>query len=160
MRVSLAAWLDPQFWRWAAWFWLNSLMPGWADFNHQSHRYCNRIKDKYLNTCFLLRLLALYSLKCQEEEEERLGEQISCGKTALETLRLLTSSKEKTSFLIFFLGCSPAPKRWPPSLSLIKLSSGRTPAIPSLLSRQKSAGPCVHQMISEIDPQDLTRFYV
>ena len=38
MRVSLAAWLDPQFWRWAAWFWLNSLMPGWADFNHQSHR--------------------------------------------------------------------------------------------------------------------------
>ena len=39
MRVSLAAWLDPQFWRWAAWFWLNSLMPGWADFNHQSHRY-------------------------------------------------------------------------------------------------------------------------
>ena len=39
MRVSLAAWLDPQFWRWAAWFWLNSLMPGWANFNHQSHRY-------------------------------------------------------------------------------------------------------------------------
>jgi len=82
MRVSLAAWLDPQFWRWAAWFWLNSLMPGWADFNHQSHR-----------------LLALYSLKCQEEEEERLGEQISCGKTALETLRLFTCPKEMAAFL-------------------------------------------------------------
>merc|ERR1711962_1584862 len=82
MRVSLAAWLDPQFWRWAAWFWLNILMPGWADFNHQSHR-----------------LLALYSLKCQEEEEERLGEQISCGKTAVETLRLFTCPKEMAAFL-------------------------------------------------------------
>ena len=113
-----------------------------------------------MTTCFSLRLLALYSLKCQEEEEERLGEQISCGKTALETLRLLTSSKERTSLLIFFPGCSPAPKKWPPSSSLIKLSSGRTPAIPSFLSRERSAGACVHQMISEIDPRDLTRFYV
>jgi len=82
MRVSLAAWLDPQFWRWAAWFWLHSLMPGWANFNHQSHR-----------------LLALYSLQCQEEEEMRLGDRISCGKTALETLRLFTCSKEMDAFL-------------------------------------------------------------
>ena len=45
------------------------------------------------------RLLALYSLQCQEEEEMRLGDQISCGKTALETLRLFTCSKEMDVFL-------------------------------------------------------------
>lgn len=48
---------------------------------------------------YLPRLLALYSLQCQEEEERRLGERISCGKTALETLRLFTCSKEMEAFL-------------------------------------------------------------
>ena len=28
IRVRLAAWLDPAFYRWAAWFWFNSLVPG------------------------------------------------------------------------------------------------------------------------------------
>ena len=45
------------------------------------------------------RLLALYSLQCQEEEEMRLGDRISCGKTALETLRLFTCAKEMDAFL-------------------------------------------------------------
>ena len=113
MRVSLAAWLDPQFWRWAAWFWLNSLMPGWADFNHQSHRCIfastrnNSISIDLLAVRFkpvscplhLPRLLALYSLQCQEEEERRLGDRISCGKTAVETLRLFTCQTEMDAFL-------------------------------------------------------------
>ena len=38
MVVGLAAWLDPAFYRWAAWFWLNSLAPGWAETNHEACR--------------------------------------------------------------------------------------------------------------------------
>ena len=44
-------------------------------------------------------MLALYSLQCQEEEERRLGDSISCGKTAVETLRLFTCQKEMEAFL-------------------------------------------------------------
>ena len=47
----------------------------------------------------LPRLLALYSLQCQEEEERRLGDRISCGKTAVETLRLFTCQTEMDAFL-------------------------------------------------------------
>merc|ERR1712215_398290 len=34
MRISLQAWTDLRFYRWAAWFWFNSLVPGRAKQNH------------------------------------------------------------------------------------------------------------------------------
>merc|ERR1712215_275570 len=38
MKVGMDAWLDLDFYRWAGWFWMNSLVPGRADYNHESQR--------------------------------------------------------------------------------------------------------------------------
>jgi len=82
MKVSLSAWLDPRFWRFGVWFWCNSLVPGYQEYNHQSHR-----------------LLALYSLQCQEAEEDELKDRVACNKTAQGTLKLFHDKKEMEEFL-------------------------------------------------------------
>ena len=38
VRLSWRALTDVKFWVWSAWFWYNSLVPGRAEYNHQSCR--------------------------------------------------------------------------------------------------------------------------
>ena len=38
VRLSWRAVTDVKFWVWSAWFWYNSLVPGRAEYNHQSCR--------------------------------------------------------------------------------------------------------------------------
>ena len=82
--VGRGAWLSPYFWRWAAWFWLHSLMPGWADYNHQSHR-----------------LLAQFSLECRQRQLEKYPHQLgpALNQTATDTIKLFHDNKELETFL-------------------------------------------------------------
>lgn len=38
LKIGLSAFTDPNFYRWGAWYWFNCLMPGRADYNHESCR--------------------------------------------------------------------------------------------------------------------------
>ena len=66
--MGLAAWLDPAFYRWAAWFWLNSLAPGWAETNHEACRQLawlsmqcrHQIYSSYIYLAFILMPTTLY----------------------------------------------------------------------------------------------------
>ena len=38
IKLGLSAITDLNFYRWSAWFWFNSLLPGRAEYNHESCR--------------------------------------------------------------------------------------------------------------------------
>lgn len=82
MKVGLNAWLDPNFYKWAAWFWWNSLVPGLASYNHESQRQ-----------------LAWYSLRCMEEEMAEMGDEVEMNKTAVDTIKLFHDQGEMDDFL-------------------------------------------------------------
>lgn len=82
IKISLAAWTDLAFYKWAFWFWFNSLFPGRAAYNHESQRQ-----------------LAHYSLLCMEDEEKTFGDKLSLNKTATDTLKLFHNEKDMEKFL-------------------------------------------------------------
>ena len=82
MKVGLNAWLDPNFYRWAAWFWFNSLVPGRASYNHESQRQ-----------------LAWYSMTCMEDEIADFGEELAMNKTAVDTIKVFHDEDDMKDFL-------------------------------------------------------------
>ena len=82
IRVGLSSWTDHRFYRWAAWFWANSLMPGWAEANHESCRQ-----------------LAALSIEARAAEEAEHGDKVDMNKTALETIKMFHNKQEMEDFL-------------------------------------------------------------
>ena len=82
IRVGLSSWTDHRFYRWAAWFWSNSLMPGWAEANHESCRQ-----------------LAALSIEARAAEEAEYGDKVDMNRTALETLKMFHDKQEMDEFL-------------------------------------------------------------
>ena len=82
IRVGLSSWTDHRFYRWAAWFWANSLMPGWAEANHESCRQ-----------------LAALSIEARAAEEAEYGDKVDMNKTALETIKMFHNKQEMEDFL-------------------------------------------------------------
>jgi len=83
MKVGMSAWMDPNFYRWAAWFWFNSLVPGRASYNHESQRQ-----------------LAWYSLQCMEKEIIDFGEDVDMNKTAVDTIKVFHDADDMKDFLV------------------------------------------------------------
>ena len=83
MKVGINAWLDPNFYRWAAWFWFNSLVPGRASYNHESQRQ-----------------LAWFSLECMEKEIADFGEEVAMNKTAVDTIKVFHDAEDMKEFLV------------------------------------------------------------
>ncbi|XP_023331328.1 uncharacterized protein LOC111703577 isoform X2 [Eurytemora carolleeae] len=82
MKVGFESWTDPNFYRWCAWFWMNSLWPGRAEFNHQSQR-----------------LLSYFSYKSMQEEKAKYGDKLFMNETAKETIKLFYNAEEMNEFL-------------------------------------------------------------
>lgn len=74
--------VTPDVDRWAAWFWVNSLVPGWAEYNHESCRQ-----------------LAALSMEARAAEESEYGDQVDMNRTAIETLKMFHNRREMEDFL-------------------------------------------------------------
>jgi len=80
--ISKSAFLQPEFYRWAFWFWFNSLMPGRSAYNHTS--------------CWEL---CHYSMICMEQEIERYGAELEFNRTSVDTLKLYHNEEAMQAFL-------------------------------------------------------------